>query len=80
MEGSCKTAISKKVSKWYTNMNREDLTGLVLLYLHKAFDIVNHDLLLRKPKLYRLSDRNAYMLVYIIFDREKHYVQINQNN
>ncbi len=48
---SCETAPSKIVSQWSTNMNnfKGNLTGMILLDLHKAFDMVNHDfLLLRK--------------------------------
>ncbi len=48
---SCKTALAKMVSQWPINMNKVDLTGLILLDLNTTFDIVNHDVLLRKLKL-----------------------------
>ncbi len=48
---SCETTFAKIVSQWSTNMNKGDLTGLILLDLCKAFDMVHHDLLLRKLKV-----------------------------
>ncbi len=59
-------------------MNKRDLTGLILLDLHKAFDIVNHDLLLRKLKQYSVSDNALCWFTSYLTDR-KQYVQIKQN-
>ncbi len=74
---SCETALAKMVSQWSTNMNKRDLTGLILLGLHKAFDMVNHDLLLRKLKKYTASDNVLCWFTSYLTDR-KQYVQINQ--
>ncbi len=38
---SCETALAKMVSKWASNINKGNLTGIVLLDLHKAFDLVD---------------------------------------
>ncbi len=43
-------------SQWAANMDRGDLTGLVVLDLCKAFDMVNLNILLQKLALYRLSE------------------------
>ncbi len=59
-------------------MNNGDLTGLILLDLHKAFVMVNHDLLLRKLKQYRVSYNALCWFTSYLTDR-KQYVQINQN-
>ncbi len=59
-------------------MNKGDLTGLILHDLHKAFDIVNHDLLLRKLTQYRGSDNALCWFISYLTDRQQ-YVQINQN-
>ncbi len=39
----CETALTKLASQCAANMDRGDLTGLVLLDLCKAFDMVNND-------------------------------------
>ncbi len=39
----CETALVKMVSQWSTNMNREDLTGLILLDLYKTFNIIKKE-------------------------------------
>ncbi len=43
---SCETALAKMVAQWASNMNDGQLTGLVLPDLRKAFDMVNHDILI----------------------------------
>ncbi len=75
---SSETALAKMVSQWSTNMIKGDLTGLILLDLHKAFDMVNHDLLLRKLKQYRVSVNALCWFTSYLTDR-KQYVQVNQN-
>ncbi len=43
---SCETALIKKVSLWASYMNDGRLIGLVLPDLGKAFEMVNHDILI----------------------------------
>ncbi len=38
-------------------MNNDDPTGPVLLYFRKAFDLINHELLLKKLSMYRVSEQ-----------------------
>ncbi len=68
---SCVTALSKMASKWTANMNDGNLTGLVLLDLHKAFDMVNHETLLQKLSLYRLSDMSLQWFRSYLTDRQQ---------
>ncbi len=52
-------------------MDRGDLTGLVLLDLCKAFDMVNHDILLQKHTIYRLSDSAIQLFKSYLNDRSE---------
>ncbi len=68
---SCETAISKMASQWAANMNDGNLTGLVLLDLHKAFDMVDHKIPLQKLSLSRLSDMSLQWFRSYLTDRQQ---------
>ncbi len=54
---SCETALVKMTWQWANNMDNGNLTGLVLLDLHKCFDIVNHGILIQNWSLYILLSK-----------------------
>ena len=45
---SCQTALTKIVDNWINALNNSEYVGTVFLDLTKAFDLVNHKLLLQK--------------------------------
>lgn len=53
---SCETAVTKLIHMWSSAMNSNQLCGIVLLDLRKAFDLVCHNILLEKLKAYQCSD------------------------
>ncbi len=53
---SCETALSIMVEEWLNAIHSRNQTGLLLVDLCKAFDLVNHDLLIKKLELYKCSN------------------------
>ena len=52
---SCETALIGMVSKWLESINKGSLIGTVMIDFKKAFDLVDHSVLLKKLKHYKLS-------------------------
>jgi retron-type reverse transcriptase len=53
---SCVTALTKIVDHILKEMDQGNYTGVLLLDFKKAFDMVNHTILLSKLKVYKLDD------------------------
>jgi hypothetical protein len=52
---SCHTALTSMVEKWSDNINDNKLNGVLFIDFAKAFDVIDHGLLLRKLNYYHLS-------------------------
>ena len=68
---SCETALLKIIDTWIDAMNRGDLNGVIFIDLRKAFDLVNHDLLLQKLQLYHCNDRSLAWFKSYLSDRKQ---------
>ena len=55
---SCQTALINIIDKWLQEMNNGKINLAVLLDLKKAFDVVDHDILCRKLKIYEFDNNN----------------------
>ena len=53
---SCQTALTSMTEEWLNAMHKGELTDVLMIDLCKAFDLVDHSLLLRKLKIYRCSE------------------------
>ena len=51
------------------NLDQDEVTGMVLVDFRKAFDVVDHELLLRKLHLYRVSDGALFWFKSYLSDR-----------
>ena len=49
---SCYTALTELIDTWLSEINIKKLCGASFIDFAKAFDVINHDLLLRKLTLY----------------------------
>ena len=73
---SCHTAITNLVEQCHVNMKDKLLTGVIFADFAKAFDVINHNLLLKKLKIYNISD-NFLELIKSYLHKRKHLVAIN---
>ena len=73
---SCHTSLTALIDAWLSAINDEEITGAVFLDFKKAFDLVDHSILLEKLHIYlRNKDAVAFFTSYLK-DR-KQFVSIN---
>ena len=70
---SCHTALINLVDEWLSNINNNKFTGVLFVDFAKAFDVIDHHLLLRKLALYKISD-HALSLVESFLTNRYHTV------
>ena len=66
---STTTALLDITNRWYQNMDVGQLNGVVFLDLKKSFGTVDHDILLKKLKIYGIKGIGT-LLVAIISIRQ----------
>ena len=76
---STEHAIAQLVDQIYKAFDKSEYTLGVFIDLSKAFDTVDHSILLRKLELYGITDRSyAWIKTYI--PNRLHYIQIDENS
>jgi hypothetical protein len=75
-KNSTETSLLNSTNKWFINMDKGYLNGVIFLDLNKAFDCVNHDILIRKLKLYGCGENTlCWFKSYLINQRQVPVVQ-----
>ena len=70
---SCQSALARLTNTWLSAINENKMTGVIFLDLKKAFDLVDHNILLDKLRLYNL-DYNALYFFESYLQNRKQYV------
>lgn len=68
---SCETALIHMVEKWLKALDKGDLVGVILVDFRKAFDLVDHNILLRKMELYKLNQNTLKWFRSYLTDRKQ---------
>ena len=68
---SCHTALTRLHDTWLNALNNKNMVGAVFLDMRKAFDLVNHEILLEKLKLYLKNDSTISFLSSYLSNRHQ---------
>ena len=68
---SCETALTYMIDSWLKAINDDEIVGVVMVDFKKAFDLVDHNLLIDKLKRYRLSDMTIKWFSSYLIDRKQ---------
>lgn len=69
---SCETSLLQMISKWLDAINSSQMIGMVMIDFRKAFDLVDHTLLLKKLKYYKISEETiSWFSSYLLGRKQK---------
>jgi hypothetical protein len=68
---SCHTSLINLVDQWLKNIDEHKFSGVLFIDFAKAFDVIDHSLLLRKLKLYKLSNSSLSIINSFLSSRQQ---------
>ena len=72
---SCETALVGMIDNWLTAINKNSMVGVVMIDFRKAFDLVDHNILLKKLKHYKMSENTLnWFSSYLINRKQRVFV------
>lgn len=78
---SCQTALSRMTDTWLSNINNSLITGAIFLDFRKAFDLVNHKILINKLRMYLCDESSVkFFESYLTGRTQKVYAHGNHSN
>ena len=75
---STQHALLRLVNKWQSCLDKKETVGTVLMDLSKAYDCLNHDLLIAKLHAYGIGN-NALRPIYNYLKRRKQRVKVGSS-
>ena len=60
------------INEWLLNMNYDKIVGCVTLDFKKAFDVLSHDILIKKLELYGCDRLSLHWFNSYLKDRSQH--------
>ena len=72
---SCNTAPISLLDKWLKSIDKGEIIGAVFFDLSKAFDVVNHEILLRKLRSHKFDNRSLTWMQSYLSDRKQSIVE-----
>ena len=75
---SCETALTHMIDSWLEALDHGQMVGVVLVDFKKAFDLVDHKILLRKLKLYGIDNVTLQWFTSYLTERQQH-VSVNNS-
>ena len=78
---SCETALIHMVEKWLRSLDKGELAGVILVDFRKAFDLVDHSILLKKMELYKLNQNSwNFFRSYLTNRQQSIFMNNTQSN
>ena len=68
---SCHTALIRIIDDWIDGIDNGNYVGALFLDLRKTFDLVDHQILIHKLKLYNFSDNSVQLITSYLKDRHQ---------
>jgi hypothetical protein len=68
---SCHTSLINLVDNWLENIDNQKFSGVLFIDFAKAFDVIDHNLLLRKLVLYNCSEQSLSLLKSFLSNRHQ---------
>lgn len=68
---SCQTALVKLIDQWMSCIDKGDIVASLFVDFRKAFDVVDHSILLRKLISYKFSNKSMNWFVSYLSDRKQ---------
>ena len=68
---SCQTALVKLVDQWMSCIDKGDIIGSLFLDFRKAFDLVNHNILIKKLSVYKIRSSSLQWFTSYLESRQQ---------